>query len=296
MPEDRGAASRLVYKAPENDHLQLMFSDFADGPIPPADQFLAHACCLGILNTVSIRMAREIMMEKLSTDELVRLAGIKAQDVISELAVADSAINLMMHDDSVSLETRGKLSLLIEQVRQAAAPAKQFIMLSRARNDTEIVQIDELISDLAPLLRRLLPKNIEVQIDVGSDLWPIKAHATNVEQALITLFVRARNAMPNGGWLLLRATNADETTCCSATGLRLLGDHILMEINDTGVGITPDYLRRIFDPFFVTKGPVNGFALAKAYWAIRDMDGHITVKSEIGKGTRFNVFMPRSLP
>jgi len=235
-------------------------------------------------------------MVTISIDELLHMARSTAQNVIAELSVADSAINLLMHDESISLETRGKLSLLIEQVRQAAAPAKQFIMLSQVPDGTETIRIDEIISDLTPLLRRLLPKNIELQIDVGSDLWPIRAHVANFEQVLITLFVRARNAMPNGGRLLLRAANANEATCHSITGLRLPGDHVLTEVSDTGLGIPPDYLKRIFDPFVVTKGPTNGFALARAYWAIRDMSGHIRVKSEIGKGTGFNVLMPRSLP
>ena len=233
-------------------------------------------------------------MSNISIGELLRVAQCTAQNVISELSVADYAINLMMHDESVSLETRGKLSLLIEQVRHAAAPAKQFIMLSQARDGAETVQVHELISNLVPFFRRLLPENIEMHTEIGRDLWPAKLHVANFEQALITLFVRARNTMPSGGRLLLQATNVEEKACRSATGLRMSGDHVLMEISDTGLGIPPDYLKRIFDPFMIMKGPTNGFALARAHWAIKDMNGHISVKSEIGKGTRFNVFVPRA--
>jgi two-component system, cell cycle sensor histidine kinase and response regulator CckA len=230
-----------------------------------------------------------------SLDELLHMARSTARNVISELSAADSALNLMMHDESVSLEIRGKLSLLIEQVRQAAVPAKQFIMLSREQNNTETVRIGELISDLAPLLRRLLPKTIDFQIEAGTDLWPIRAHVDTLEQALITLFIRARNAMPNEGQLLLKAKNADEMTCRSLTSLRLRGDHVLIEIIDSGFPIPADYLKRIFDPFVITKGPPNGLSLPRAYWAIRDMNGHIIVKSEIGKGTHVHVCMPRLL-
>src|SRR5262249_1402982 len=106
---------------------------------------------------------------------------------------------------------------------------------------------------------------------------------------------KARDAMPNGGALLCRAANVDEATCRSMTGLFLSGDHVLIELADTGVGIPPAHLKRIFDPFGVTNGLVSGFGLAKAYRTIKNVNGHISVKSDVGKGTTFNVFVPRYL-
>jgi two-component system, cell cycle sensor histidine kinase and response regulator CckA len=168
-------------------------------------------------------------------------------------------------------------------------------MISQSQcNTIETTKLYEHLSDLSILFRRLLAPNIDFQIRLAADLWPVRANMAALEQALITLVVKARDAMPMGGSLLFHARNVDEATCRSISGLYLSGDHVLIEIIDTGVGIAPEYLKRIFDPFFVTKGPVNGIALAKAYWAIKDMNGHLTVKSAIGKGTRFNVFMPRS--
>ena len=82
-------------------------------------------------------------MEKLSTDELLRWAGKMAQDVMCEVSVADAAIDLLIHDESVSLETRGKLSLLSEQVRQGAAPAKRFILISRTQEDVQVLNLQE---------------------------------------------------------------------------------------------------------------------------------------------------------
>jgi two-component system cell cycle sensor histidine kinase/response regulator CckA len=235
-------------------------------------------------------------MRNLTDNELLREARNTAKNTIAELSVADSALDFLTHDESVSLETRGKLSLLAEQVRQAAVPAKRFMMFSLAPDDIGSVQLGELISNLVPLIRRLMPQNIDVQVHVPNDLWSIKADPANFEQALISLFIRARNAMADGGSLVLRAANADAAKCYSTAALHLSGDHVTIEINDTGVGIPPDPLKRIFDPFVLTKGPANGFALAKVYWAIRNMNGHITAKSEIGRGSTFTVFMPRFLP
>ena len=152
-------------------------------------------------------------MEKLSTDELLRWAGKMAQDVMSEVSVADSAIDLLIHDEFVSLETRGKLSLLREQVRQGAAPAKRFILISRTQEDVQVLNLQDFFSDLSPLVRRLLPDNVDFQMELATDLWPTKVNVAQFEDAVITLTINAREAMPNGGTLRIQATNASEATC-----------------------------------------------------------------------------------
>src|SRR6476660_3877347 len=232
-------------------------------------------------------------MERLPADELLRLAGTMAENLISELAVADSAINLMLHDECVPLGIRGKLSLLSEQVRKAAVPAKWFMMRSRDPGAASVVNLNEVLADLVPLLRRLLSQNLHFELDLQTELWPIRANVSHLEEAFITLAVRARDAMPNGGTILIRGGNIDEQTSRSITGLSLRGDHVLIEVTDTGFSIPPAEVERIFDPFFITKTPAGGFALAKVYSIIRDAEGHIRVKSDVSKGTAFCILLPR---
>jgi len=236
-------------------------------------------------------------MERLPADELLRLAGIMAQDVISEAAAADSAVDLLMHDETVPLEVRGKLSLVAEQVRAAAGPAKWFILMAHTQQElkakeTDVVDVGEYLSDLSQLFRRLLPESIDFKMELGTGLWPARL-SRNFDDALFTFIVKARDCMPNGGTILYRATNVDEATCRSMTGLFLDGDRVLIEISDNGVGIPPAQLERVFDPFVPTNGPVNGFGLAKAYRTVSNINGHIRVTSEVGKGTTFKVFVPR---
>jgi two-component system cell cycle sensor histidine kinase/response regulator CckA len=259
----------------------------------PDDQFLAHACDIDILRTVSIRVPREITMEKLSKDELNRLAGRTAQDVISELSVADAAIDLLIHDESVSLETRGKLCLLREQVREAAVPAKRFILLSRTPEELQVLDLQKFLSDLYPLLRRLLPETIDIKVNVDTGIWRTRLSVMQFEEVFITLAVNARDSMPCGGTFGIRATNADEAACQSSSGLYLGGDHILIEISDNGIGIPAAHLKRIFDPFVITKAPACGFGLAKVYNTILNIDGHVNVDSEVSGGTTFKIFVPR---
>jgi two-component system, cell cycle sensor histidine kinase and response regulator CckA len=237
-------------------------------------------------------------MENLSTDGLLRFAVIMAQDVIGELDVADSAINLMIHDDSVPLEIRGKLSLLVEQVRRAAVPAKRIIMRSHAQGDLSVcaVHLNEFFVDLSGLFRRLLPQSIALEMNLPSDLWPTRLNAAFFENACITLVARARDVMPGGGTLLIQARNVDERTSRSISQLYLSGDHVLIEITDNGIGIAPGDLERTFDPFFITKTPANGFALAKVYSTIANTGGQIWVKSAVSEGTTFSVLLPRFVP
>ena len=231
-------------------------------------------------------------------DELLRFAAIMAQDIISELDVADSAINLMTHDDSVPLEIRGKPSLLTEQVRRAAVPAKRFIMRSRAQGDVRVraIHLNEIFADLSRIFRRLLSQDIALEMNMSSDLWPTRLNIALFEEACITLLVRARDVMPNGGTLLIQARNVDEQTSRSISQLCLSGDHVLIEITDSGIGVAAADLERMFDPFFITKTPANGFALAKVYSTIANTGGRICVKSGVSEGTTFSVLVPRYLP
>ena len=238
-------------------------------------------------------------MEKLPNSEMLRLAGIMAQDLIGELDVTNSAVGLLLHDQSMPLEARGKLSLLAEQVRAAAWPAKRFLLMAQTQNEltdtgAEPVDPNECLSNLSKLVRRLLPRNINFKMELGSRLWPVR-WSRGFDDALITLIVRARDAMPNGGDLLCRAANVDDVACRSMTGLLLSGEHLLIEIADNGVAIPPVQLEQLFDPFFITKGPVSGFGLAKVYRTVKNMNGHISVKSELGNGTRFFVLVPCEL-
>ena len=252
----------------------------------------------GILNNCSDSLVplKEALVETLLADELHRLAARMAQEVISELSVADAAIDLLIHDESASLEMRGKLCLLREQVRESGTPAKRYILFSRTPEEFQVVNLQEFFSDLCSLLRRLLPKNIDIQTNIDCGTWQISVAAGRFEDLFITLAVNARASMPYGGTFKIRATNADEITCQSSSGLYLTGDHILIEISDNGIGIPAARLERIFDPFVITKAPTCGFGLARAYNTIKNIDGHVSVNSEVGKGTTFKIFVPRYLP
>ncbi len=125
------------------------------------------------------------------------------------------------------------------------------------------------------------------------DLWPIGAGEAQIEQIFIVLAVNAREAMPNGGSLRIRATNITKSECEKKPELQAIAaDYVLVEVADTGVGIPKGNVDKLFEPFFSTKGPGSGFALATIYNGIKKMNGHIIVKSEVGNGTMFCILLP----
>ncbi|MCL4538667.1 MAG: ATP-binding protein [Bacteroidetes bacterium] len=145
------------------------------------------------------------------------------------------------------------------------------------------------------MLSRLLPRTIEVQIGLAQDLPTVNADSAQIDQILINLAVNARDAMPNGGKLTIetRAMVLDDEYC-SAHIEASKGLHALVIVRDTGTGIDRASSDRIFEPFYTTKKPGlgTGLGLAMVYGIVKSHGGHITVRSELGEGTEFKVYLP----
>jgi two-component system cell cycle sensor histidine kinase/response regulator CckA len=149
------------------------------------------------------------------------------------------------------------------------------------------------------LLRRLIGERVTLEDARGRDLWPVKADLSQFEQVIVNLAVNARDAMPNGGRLVLRTANvsAAESEVMTLKGMPK-GEYVRVDVSDTGTGIPPDIIDRIFEPFFTTK-EVNkgtGLGLSTVYGIIKQTGGFIYPESEIGRGTTFHIFLPRYVP
>jgi two-component system cell cycle sensor histidine kinase/response regulator CckA len=133
----------------------------------------------------------------------------------------------------------------------------------------------------------------------GRDLWPVKADVSQFEQVIVNLVVNARDAMPNGGKLAIRTANvpAGEVAAFACKGMPA-ADYVLVEVSDTGTGIPPDIVDKIFEPFFSTKevGKGTGLGLSTVYGIVKQTGGFIYVDSKAGEGTTFRIFLPRHHP
>jgi two-component system cell cycle sensor histidine kinase/response regulator CckA len=184
-----------------------------------------------------------------------------------------------------------------QNANRAAGLVRQLLAFSRQQTlRPERMQLGDVLSELSILLGRLLGENIELKLDSGSDIWPVKADLHQFEQVIINLAVNARDAMPNGGKLAIRTANVTERDSLGLGQHRVQpGDYVLIEVSDTGTGMAPEVMQKIFEPFFSTKevGRGTGLGLSTVYGIVKQTGGHIVPESELGKGTVMRVYLPR---
>ncbi|SED44695.1 two-component system, cell cycle sensor histidine kinase and response regulator CckA [Rhizobiales bacterium GAS188] len=189
----------------------------------------------------------------------------------------------------------------IIQIKQNANRAKNLVqhLLAFSRRQTlrpQVLQLGELISDLSMLARRLVGETVKLDMRQGRDLWDVHADATQFEQAILNLAVNARDAMPGGGELAIHTRNLPQAECATFSLQGLVpADYVLVEIADTGTGISPENIEKIFEPFFTTKevGKGTGLGLSMVYGFVKQTGGFIYADSVLGKGTVFRIFLPR---
>ncbi len=162
--------------------------------------------------------------------------------------------------------------------------------------DPQVVRLNDLIVGTAELLRRTLDEHISLSTSLASDLWETRADPGQFQSAIVNLAVNARDAMPRGGKLIVETRNAtiDTSHLDLDPGLKV-GDYVVMSVSDTGTGMPPDVRDRAFEPFFTTKpkGRGTGLGLAMVYGFAKQSGGHVTIYSEVGHGTTFNLYLPR---
>ncbi|HEY7688139.1 MAG TPA: response regulator, partial [Dongiaceae bacterium] len=186
-----------------------------------------------------------------------------------------------------------------QNANRAAGLVRQLLAFSRQQTlRPQRLQLGDVLSDLSILLGRLLGENIELKLDQAGDLWPVKADLHQFEQVIINLAVNARDAMPDGGKLVIRTANISEPES-RELGQRHIppGEYVLIEVGDTGTGMTPEVKEKIFEPFFSTKeiGRGTGLGLSTVYGIVKQTGGYIFAESEAGNGTIMRVYLPRAV-
>jgi signal transduction histidine kinase/CheY-like chemotaxis protein len=189
----------------------------------------------------------------------------------------------------------------VMQIRQnanrAASLVRQLLAYSRQQTlQPRVISLSEVLAELAHLLRRLIGGAIDLKLEHGRDIHPVLVDQGQVEQVVINLVVNARDAMPEGGTLTIRTGNLTAAAPMPAVGEMLpAGDYARIDIVDTGSGIAPEIIDRIFEPFFSTKpvGAGTGLGLATVYGIVKQSGGHVAIDSKLGAGTTFSIFLPR---
>ncbi len=192
----------------------------------------------------------------------------------------------------------------IMQIKQNATRAATLVrqLLAFSRKQTlrpQVLDLGDALSDLTMLLRRLIGEKVKFDPVHGRDLWPVKVDVSQFEQVIVNLAVNARDAMPDGGKLTIKTANvsAQEAENLSYKGMPP-ADYVRIDVTDTGTGIPPEIIDKIFEPFFSTKevGKGTGLGLSTVYGIVKQTGGFVYVDSEPGKGTSFRIFLPRHYP
>jgi PAS domain S-box-containing protein len=230
-------------------------------------------------------------------DSVGALAGGMAHDLNNALSPILMGIQLIRRESS-DPEVQKMLSVMEANTHRGADMVRQVLTFARGRDgERELLDVGRLVREMENIVRQTLPKSIAVAAMVPPDLWPILGNSTQLHQVLLNLCINARDAMPKGGELTLAADNV-ELAAAEAKEIpdSAPGSYLLLLVSDTGTGIAPDVLPRIFEPFFTTKGPGKGTGLGLSTIAriVRNHGGFVSVKSELGAGTTFEIYLPRA--
>jgi two-component system, cell cycle sensor histidine kinase and response regulator CckA len=229
-----------------------------------------------------------------------QLAGGVAHDFNNVLTAIIGYSDLLLANHRPTDPSFQDLMQIKQNANRAASMVRQLLAFSRQQTlRPQVLALGDVLSDLSiGLLKRIIGETVELELKHGRDLWPVKADLNQLEQVIVNLAVNARDAMPDGGKLSIRTRNVakEEASKFGYVGFES-ADHVLIEVQDNGVGIPPDVLGKIFEPFFTTKelGKGTGLGLSTVYGIVKQSNGYIHAISEPGRGTTFQVFLPRHI-
>jgi PAS domain S-box-containing protein len=226
------------------------------------------------------------------------MAGGIAHDFNNILTGILGYTNMLQHEMTDNSKLKHYADIIEKSSLRAADLVKKMLAFSRDSSQcvTEIVDVENVVTESMILLKSSLPKNIVVKFEVERNLPLLECDATHIQQAVLNLCLNARDAMPEGGTLIVSVDSVSSAELRNMHGELEISDcrHIRMKIADTGVGIDGTMKGRIFDPFFTTEevGKGSGLGLAMVYGIVKGLNGHILVESEVGNGTVFELLFP----
>ncbi|MCC2669424.1 MAG: sensory box histidine kinase/response regulator [Armatimonadetes bacterium] len=267
-----------------------------------AQDYLVKGQINGELLVRSIRYAveraqgQQQLRQAQKMEAVGRLAGGVAHDFNNMLAVISGYSELLLMACPEDDLSREPLLQIRSAGQRAAALTRQLLAFGRRQLlHPARVDVGLLLDNLRGMLAQMVGEQIRLVVECAPDLEPIYADAGQIEQVILNLTFNARDAMPRGGRLTVGAKRVDlsETESVGPPGLRP-GTYICLSVEDTGTGIAEEDRPHLFEPFFTTKeqGKGTGLGLASVYGIVRQSEGDIEVKSEVGRGTVFRVYFP----
>ena len=226
-----------------------------------------------------------------------RLAGGVAHDFNNMLMVIKGHTELLLNVLPPAEHIARKIQQIDRSADRAAALTRQLLAFSRMQVlQPQVINLNSVAEEMGKLLPRLIGEDIELAVRTSEELGAICADASQMEQVIMNLAVNARDAMPNGGKLLIETANAHlDHSYTASHPMMKPGEYVQLAVSDSGTGMDAETQAHIFEPFFTTKekGKGTGLGLATVYGIVKQSGGFIWVYSELGKGTCFKIYLPR---
>jgi PAS domain S-box-containing protein len=302
-PEDR---KRLSQELTRNGRVQELQANFRtkSGQIRQVEvsaegiQLQGEPCLLAITRDVTLhRQLEQQLLHAQKMEAVGRLAGGVAHDFNNLLSVIMGYSELLNKDLGPGSVLSRRVDAIETACQRAASLTAQLLAFSRRQVlQPKVVNLNSLVSETSKMLRRLIGEDIEATTVLDAKLDQVKADPGQIVQVIMNLAVNARDAMPNGGKLIIKTANVTlpAGTVCQGVSVKP-GRYVMLAVSDNGSGMNAETLGRIFEPFFTTKpvGEGTGLGLATVCGIVEQSGGHIFIDSEVGHGTTFKIYLPR---
>lgn len=257
----------------------------------------ANQSVTGVVEVVADNSERKRLEEQFrqaqKMEAVGRLAGGVAHDFNNLLTVITGYCQMLLDQLPAGDSTRDDMLQVLKAADRATTLTRQLLAFSRKQIvQPKVIELQALVADMQQMLKRLLGVNIELIIRADVALGKVRVDPGQIEQVVVNLVVNARDAMPQGGRLIIAMSNLDVD---SDSGLPIrFGPYVVLEVIDTGTGMDEEVRSHLFEPFFTTKdkGRGTGLGLSTSYGIVKQNHGEILVRSEIGEGSTFSIYMP----
>jgi PAS domain S-box-containing protein len=271
---------------------------FSGAPLYDADLRLVGAVYVLEDVTDKKRIERQLA-QSAKMDAIGHLTGGIAHDFNNILGIIVGNLDQQLEtlSNAGDAEPRELATEALNAALRGAELVRRLLAFSRSQPlQPRLLNVGDIVRELEPLLWRTLGENITIDMRIGSALWAVKADPTELENVVLNLAINARDAMPDGGSLILTCANTSLDAEAASVSELPAGDYVVLSVADTGTGIPPDVLPHVFEPFFTTKGvgKGSGLGLSMVYGYARQSGGTVRIYSESGRGTEVKVYLPRA--
>ncbi len=287
----RGAAQPLEVRLAERGRIASLYLSRQVDPTGAAGLMASF------VDTTEQKNLEQQFAQSQKMQAVGQLAGGIAHDFNNLLTAMIGFCDLLLLRHRPGDQSFADIMQIKQNANRAANLVRQLLAFSRQQTmQPKVLNITDSLAELSHLLRRLLGEGIELKMIHGRDLGLVRVDQVQLEQVIVNLAVNARDAMNHGGTLTIRTANqrVDEPVKRGVEEMPA-GDYVTIEVSDTGTGIPPEIIDRIFEPFFSTKevGKGTGLGLSTVYGIVKQTGGFIFVESQAGQGTTFRILLPQ---